>query len=131
MMVFILCLVVAGIVFLLCYAAWWWGQTHPKKLDPKFKEKMEIIENKNKIVAHIYNAAKKRKELIPGSESLKIAVIEALNISPEMMRKCLKQLMKEMIIIESADAVGLTTFGVQYHEVFYSTGKAGTNVRKK
>lgn len=123
MMVFVLCLVVTGIVFLLCYAAWWWGSTHPKKVDPKVEADMTLQRNKERIVEAIYKGAKLKRKLIPGSESLKISIIEKLNISPEQMRDCLKALIKEMIIIESADAVALTSFGVQTYEVYIKKRK--------
>ncbi len=125
MAVFLLCLVSAGLLFLVCYAGWYYGQK--KKVSPETKAFMEVRENKAKILENIYKGAKNRKEKIPGSESLKVAIMENHNITPEKMRACLKELKKEKLVIESEEHVALTTFGVQFHEIF---GKK-TQPRKK
>jgi len=117
MMVLVVCLIVTGIIFLVCYAGWWWGKNHPKK-DGVIAERLKFYTTKDNIIAEIYISAYKRKDLIPGSETLKISIIEKLNISPDMMRKCLRELAEQQLIIESVDAVTLTTFGVTYYEVF-------------
>lgn len=119
MMVLLLCLVVAGIIFLLCYGGWWWSQNITNgKNKAVAAERLKFYTSKDNIITEIYQAAHKRKKPIPGSETLKIAIIEKLNISPEMMRKCLKELINQKLVIESEDAVSLTTFGVNYYEVF-------------
>lgn len=115
MPVLLLCLVIVGVIFLLCYAAWYYGRK--KKIDPKVVEAAKESQTRNQILETIYMGAGKRK-VKPGTETLKISLLEKLNISPATMRKCLDDLFKKKLIIESKDAVSLTTFGVEHYEVF-------------
>lgn len=116
MAIFLFCLVVVGIIFIGCYGAWYYG--NKRKVNPKMQAHLDKQDNKYKIIELVYKEASKRKDLIVGSHTLKILVLEKLNISPDTMRDCIKELIKEKLIIESEDAIALTTFGVQYYEVY-------------
>ena len=111
MTVFLLCLVIASVVFLLVYSGWQFWYSNLELVT-------KLQKNKDNIISAIYKGAKCKKGVVPGSESLKITILETLNISPDHMRECLKQLKKEKLVIESNDAISLTTFGVQFYEIF-------------
>jgi hypothetical protein len=82
-----------------------------KRVDPAVKAKAEAELLKAKILHAIYTT-----DVQP---MLKITLLEQLNISPETMRECLTNLYERQLILECEDTVGLTTFGVQYYEVFH------------
>ena len=115
--VFLLCLVSAGIVFLACYAAYRFGIKN--RISPKAKAHVDKLLNKIRILETVQEEEEISKiEERTVETVLKIRILEKLNISPDTLKSCIKELVKEKLIIESDESVILTTFGVQYHDIF-------------
>ena len=115
MNILLLGLVSVGVIFLICYTAWYYTQ----KANSKVPDHVTEAKNKNRIVETIYKEAnKKKKDNVVGSHILKISVLDRLDISPYILRNCIKQLIKEQLVIETDDSVALTSFGVQHYEIF-------------
>ena len=115
MSILLFSLVVVGILFLIGYFIW--SYLSKKKADSKVPEYAIKKENKNRIIDVVYKEASKKKKLI-GSHIFKISVLDRLDISPHVLRNCIKQLIKEELIIETDESIALTSFGVQYYEIF-------------
>jgi uncharacterized protein (UPF0333 family) len=118
MNILLLSLVLVGVIFLICYAAWYYTQ----KANSKVPDHVTETKNKNRIMETIYKEASKKKNGlvsgIVGSHSLKINVLNKLDISPYVLGNCIKKLIKEDLIIETDESVALTSFGVQHYEIF-------------
>ena len=123
--VFLLCLVIIGVIFLACYAAYHFGKK--SKIDPIMKARVEKELNKSRILETVHEEEKINKAEERTVESvLKIRILEKLNISPDTLKNCTKELVKDKLIIEADESVILTTFGVIYCEVFINP-KKGNN----
>jgi len=116
MSILLLSLVVVGIIFLIGYFIWM--RLPDKKPDSELSDYIIEGENKNKIVETVYKEASKKKKKPIGSHTFKINILNNLNISPHVLRDCIKQLIKEELIIETDESIALTSFGVQYYEIF-------------
>ncbi len=112
--VFLFCIAMLGVTFLICYASWHYGRNKndPKKYFAEREEKM-----KHSILDVIYKEANREKDLL-GSHTLKIFILETLNISPSDLRRHLKILLQEKLVLESEASVALTSFGANHYEVF-------------
>lgn len=115
MAVFLLLITIVGAIGLACYLFWYLG--NKKKIDPGVESAVEEQKIKNAILGEIYKNAGRKKDKV-GSEILKVTLITKLNVFPQKMTEYLKDLIKKRMIIESADSVSLTTFGVEHYEVF-------------
>ena len=109
----LLCLVIVGVIFLACYGAYLYGKK--RKTNPEARAHVEKEFNKIKIMDTVYGEeeANKKEERV-----LKISILEKLNISPDVLKNCIKELTEEQLITETDESVTLTAFGTQYHEVF-------------
>ncbi len=110
----LLCLVVVGVIFLACYGAYLYGKK--RKTSPEARAYVEKELNKVKIMDTVYGEeeANKKEERV-----LKISILEKLNVSPDVLKNCIKELTEEQLINETDESVTLTAFGTQYHEVFF------------
>jgi predicted transcriptional regulator len=123
--VFLLCLVIVGVIFLACYAAYHFGRK--SKIDPIMKARMDKQLNKHRILKTVHKEEETNKiEERTVETVLKIRILEKLNISPDTLKNCIKELVKEELIIEADESVILTTFGITYCEVFVNP-KKGNN----
>ena len=115
--VLLLCLVIVGVIFLACYGAYLYGKK--RRIDPEARAHVDKELNKMRILETVYDEEKINKiEERTRETVLKIHVLEKLNISPDTLKSCVKELKGEKLIIEGNESVILTTFGVQYCEVF-------------
>lgn len=103
-------------IFLIGYIAW----VVMKRLQKDPKAKIEKIheENRNKILDFVYNEVSKKREQTSAASTLKILILEKLNLSPSQLVSYLKELNRTKLVIESDESVALTSFGVRYYEIF-------------
>lgn len=120
MSILLFSLVVLGIVILVSYTVWYF--MNEKKVNSKVSDFVIEKDNKDKIIETVYKeSAKKKNGLVSGivgNHISKMDVFYMLDISPYILRNCIKELMKEELIIETDESIALTSFGVQYHEIF-------------
>ncbi len=129
MRILLLGLVIVGVIFLICYTVWYYTQKANSKAPDHIAEAKK--KNKNRIVETVYKEAnKKKKDDVVGSHILKINILNRLDISPYILRDCIKQLIKEQLIMESDDSVALTSFGVQCYEIFIRRGLSEKKAKK-
>lgn len=109
----LLCLVVVGVIFLACYGAYLYGKK--RRISPKAVAHVEKEINKIRIMDIVYGEeeANKKEERV-----LKISVLEKLNISPDVLKNCIKKLTEEQLITETDESITATAFGTQHYEVF-------------
>lgn len=114
----LLCLVVVGVIFLASYLAYLSGKN--RRISPEAKAHVDKELNKIRIMETIYEEEKASEDegsvvtgLVP-----KIRILEELDVSPQQLKSCIEQLKKEQLVVEDSDSIILTTFGVQYCEVF-------------
>jgi predicted transcriptional regulator len=116
MHIILLFLLISG---LLCLGAYFlWHHEEYNKIDTNMKEVlMKKEQDKRRIITEIYkNAGRKRDKT--GSEMEKLELITKLNIFPKQMNEYIEELVKSRLVIHTKDSVSLTTFGVDYYEVF-------------
>jgi len=106
--VFIISILILGCV---------WLYERQRKNDPVDLDSITKKKVKDQILKTVYDCAGKDEDRT-GSETLKITLLERLNISPALMKECLKDLFSKKMIMETDDSVSLTTFGVEHYEVF-------------
>jgi len=120
--VFLLCIVIVGVIFIACYTAYLFGKK--RRISPEAKAHIDKELNKVRTLETIYREEEVNKTEERAVESvLKIRILEKLNISPDTLKSCIKELIKEKLVIEADDSVILTTFGVMYCEVFINPKK--------
>lgn len=117
MSILLLCLTIVGALVIIIYGIW--NCMDKQKANSKVPDHVTEAKNKNRIVETIYKEAnKKKKDKLVGTHIFKISVLDRLDISPHVLRNCIKKLIKEDLIIETDESVALTSFGVQHYEIF-------------
>lgn len=112
MHIILFCLLIFGLLVLSAYFLF--QVIEDMKQTPKM---LKGEKEKKKIITEIYkNAGRKRDKT--GSEMEKVDLITKLNIFPKELYKHIQELVKDRLVIQSKDSVSLTTFGVEYYEVF-------------
>lgn len=120
MSILLFSLVVLGIVILVSYTVWYF--MNEKKVNSKVSDFVIEKDNKDKIIKTVYKESTKKKNglvsSIVGNYISKMNVLNMLDISPYILRDCIRELIKEELIIETDESIALTSFGVQYYEIF-------------
>jgi predicted transcriptional regulator len=126
---FLFTVVLAIGIYLIGYAIY--NYVERTRVPKNVKEAMTLDENKNLILDFVFKDIKKLKpEQIEGTHVLKIRILENLNISPNILKSCLQQLIKEDMILESEDSIALTSFGLKYYNTFIRKLFIKTNRKK-
>jgi hypothetical protein len=116
--VLLLCIVIVGVIFIACYAAYHFGKK--SKVNPKVKACIEKELSRSRIIETLYDEEETntQEESAITSRVPKIRILEKLNISPHILKSCVKQLIRDQLIDETDESISLTLFGVQYCEIF-------------
>jgi len=121
MPVILFCLVITLLLFVIIYGVLWYKENNKSTIIVNPYDVIRL--NRKRIIEFVYKQTNKMKKANMKTEVTKISILEKLNITPELMNKCLKELTQDKLINMSENLISLTSFGAQYYEVFIKSNK--------
>jgi len=120
MPVILFCLVITLLLFIIIYGVLWYKKNNKLAIVNPY----DVVQlNRKRIIEFVYKQTNKMKKANMKTEVTKISILEKLNITPELMNKCLKELTQDKLINMSENLISLTSFGAQYYEIFIKSKK--------